>query len=87
MVAALALKLKGGKDFARATEEERTYQAVQRELALMYQMRTPNGLSLRAQWMERRPPSIPSWDWWLLYDDDKELWPFIIELAKEEYGA
>lgn len=63
--------------------ERRKFNAVQRELALRYQMRIPTGLSLRAQWMELRLAEWGTWDWWHLYDDDKELWPFIIEIAKE----
>jgi hypothetical protein len=63
----VALKTKGGQ----FTPEAKAYAAVQRELALMYQM----------------PATIHTWDWWQLYDDDKELWPFIIEIAEEEYGA
>jgi hypothetical protein len=76
---------------------QRQIDAVQRELALMYQMRVPTGLSLRAQWMELHLPGYSTWDWWHLYDDDKSLWPFIvdiardelpfIEIAKEEYAA
>jgi hypothetical protein len=67
--------------------EKRSFDAVQRELALRYQMRTPKGLSLRAQWMGLRPSEWGTWDWWHLYDDDKDLWPFIIEIAKEELHA
>lgn len=63
------------------------YAALQRELAWMYQMRVPAGLSPRAQWMELRPATIHPWEWWHLYDDDKELWPFIIEIAEEEYAC
>ena len=64
----------------------KAFDAVQRELAMMYQMREPTGLSPRAQWMELKLPEWHPWDWWHLYDDDKELWPFIIEIAKEEHG-
>jgi hypothetical protein len=67
--------------------EKRKFNAVQRELALRYQMRAPVGLSLRAQWMDLRLPQWSTWGWWHLYDDDKELWPFIIEIAKEETYA
>lgn len=79
----MALKVKGGQ----ATKEAQEFRAVERELALAYQLRTPQGLSLRAQWMESRIPQVLAWDWWHLYDDDKELWPYIIEIVKEEYGA
>jgi hypothetical protein len=64
---------------------KRALDAVERELALRYQMRTPQPLSLGAQWMELKPAGFHLWDWWLMFDTDKELWPFIIELVEEGY--
>lgn len=76
----MALKVKGGQ----FTPEAKAQAKQERELALVYQMRTPQGLSPHAEWVDLKPANVPLWEWWQLYDDDKELWPYIVEIAKED---